>query len=244
MKIYTLAGVPYVPVVTTSGIVLRKAGRRRQVSPGQLGLFDGPSEGDTKVENGITYRLNANSRWEREDKPDKPKEIVPVIKKEDALKTIEGTEKKTTKNLFRSLAAQVGITDEVDTCSCCGKSGLRRTVVFETTQEWQGEGGDQFVFLGTTCATRAKEKAGKKFDDVRLKVNAQGQTRMQREEEKREAKIREDFTSMLVSKGRSLSEAQDIVKHLESMPNGLYRMAMQMKLDAENDRAYRDRANT
>jgi hypothetical protein len=241
MKIYTFAGVPYVPVVTTSGIVLRKAGRRRQVSPGQLGLFDGPSEGDTKTEDGVTYRLNSNSRWERADKPDKPKEIVPVIKKEDALKTIEGTEKKTTKNLFRSLAAQIGITDEVDTCSCCGKSGLRRTVVFETTQEWQGEGGDQFVFLGTTCATRAKEKAGKKFDDVRLKVNAQGQTKMQtriqQEEEKRKAEIREDFTSMLVSNGRSLSEAQDIVKHLESMPNGISRMAMQMKLDAASDRA-------
>jgi hypothetical protein len=76
------------------GIVLRKAGRRRVPSPGQLGLFGGHNEGDTKVEDGVTYRLNANSRWERMDKPkasgkpsggkmkaEKPA-IVPVVEAE------------------------------------------------------------------------------------------------------------------------------------------------------------------
>jgi hypothetical protein len=76
------------------GIVLRKAGRRRAPSPGQLGLFGGHNEGDTKVEDGVTYRLNSNSRWERMDKPkasgkpsggkkkaEKPA-IVPVVEAE------------------------------------------------------------------------------------------------------------------------------------------------------------------
>lgn len=49
---------------------------------------------------------------------------------------------------------QVGVTDEVDTCFCCGKQDLMRTVVFETTEEWQTGGGDQFVFFGTTCAKK------------------------------------------------------------------------------------------
>jgi len=49
---------------------------------------------------------------------------------------------------------QVGVTDEVDTCFCCGKTDLVRTVVFETTQKWQASGGDQFVFFGSTCAKK------------------------------------------------------------------------------------------
>jgi hypothetical protein len=85
------------------GIVLRKAGRRRQPSPGQLGLFGGHNEGDTKVEDGVTYRLNANSRWERMDKPkasgkpsggkkkaEKPA-IVPVVEDEPAAQDPEPT---------------------------------------------------------------------------------------------------------------------------------------------------------
>jgi hypothetical protein len=81
------------------GIVLRKAGRRRAPSPGQLGLFGGHNEGDTKVEDGVTYRLNSNSRWERMDKPkasgkpsggkkkaEKPA-IVPVVEAEKRAET-------------------------------------------------------------------------------------------------------------------------------------------------------------
>jgi hypothetical protein len=89
-------------MVTNHGIVFRlnhrhqweplyKAGRRRRVSPGQLDLFGGPRQGDTKVENGITYQLNANSRWERVDKDapasqEKAAEpaIVPVIEEQPA----------------------------------------------------------------------------------------------------------------------------------------------------------------
>jgi|LakMenEpi03Aug12_release.lakeMendotaPanAssembly.Ray.scaffolds.fasta_scaffold201299_3 hypothetical protein len=66
---------------------LSKAGRRRQPSPGQLGLFGGHNEGDTKVENGVTYRLNSNSRWERTDKPKTSKpsapKVAPVIEDSD-----------------------------------------------------------------------------------------------------------------------------------------------------------------
>jgi hypothetical protein len=102
MKVYTLNGVPYTfdPVRA----VLVKAARRRQVSPGQLELFGGPNEGDTKVENGVTYRLNANSRWERADEPDKPRAIVPVIE-EDTMETVqaEKKEKATTYGIKRGV---------------------------------------------------------------------------------------------------------------------------------------------
>ncbi|MEM7602794.1 MAG: hypothetical protein AAF357_15455 [Verrucomicrobiota bacterium] len=44
-------------------IVLKKASRT--AAPGQMSLFGGGHhEGETKQENGKTYRLNANSRWE------------------------------------------------------------------------------------------------------------------------------------------------------------------------------------
>jgi hypothetical protein len=67
---YTLAGVPYVATTTPQGVVLQKAGRVRSPSPGQMGLFAGrsPRVGDTKVDDGVAYQLNRNSRWVRADK--------------------------------------------------------------------------------------------------------------------------------------------------------------------------------
>lgn len=41
-----------------------------------------------------------------------------------------------------------GITDERDTCECCGKTGLKRVVVLLDLDT------DEFVFYGTTCADR------------------------------------------------------------------------------------------
>lgn len=85
-QVFTLGGMRWIPVFDpVRGIVLQKAGRRIKVAPGQLGLFapDTPKEGATKVENGITYRLNANSRWERADKaPVSRKQKLQVIQDE------------------------------------------------------------------------------------------------------------------------------------------------------------------
>ena len=133
-------------------------------------------------------------------------------------------------NLFTSLEKQIGITDEVDTCSCCGKSKLKRTVVFETTSEWQGGGGDQFVFFGTTCATNAKSKAGKRFNDIQSKVNAEGLTASEQRDKADREKVKVDYARFLVGRGHSLSEAWDIIRHIESTPNGIYRMATKLKL--------------
>ena len=41
-----------------------------------------------------------------------------------------------------------GVTDERDSCDCCGKTGLKRTVVL-------ADSDGEFVFFGTTCAARA-----------------------------------------------------------------------------------------
>lgn len=41
-----------------------------------------------------------------------------------------------------------GITDERDSCDCCGKTGLKRVVVLLDLDT------DEFVFYGTTCADR------------------------------------------------------------------------------------------
>lgn len=63
MKIYTLAGVPYVPVVTTSGIVLRKAGKRSP-APGQLGLFDAQhQEGESRTNQAGHQEVLQGGRW-------------------------------------------------------------------------------------------------------------------------------------------------------------------------------------
>jgi hypothetical protein len=69
MKIYTLAGVPYVPVATTSGIVLRKAGKRSP-APGQLGLFDAQhQEGETRTNQAGHQEVLQGGRWHLADKP-------------------------------------------------------------------------------------------------------------------------------------------------------------------------------
>jgi len=47
-----------------------------------------------------------------------------------------------------------GITDEVTTCDCCGKSKLSRTVGLEN------ESGE-VLYFGTTCAARALRQKGK-----------------------------------------------------------------------------------
>jgi hypothetical protein len=69
MKIYTLAGVPYVPVVTTSGIVLRKAGKRSPAL-GQLGLFDAQhQQGETRTNQAGHQEVLQGGRWHLADKP-------------------------------------------------------------------------------------------------------------------------------------------------------------------------------
>lgn len=51
----------------------------------------------------------------------------------------------------------LGTTDAVTTCECCGKSGLKLTVVMEL------DGGD-IVHYGTTCASRNTGKTSKQIN--------------------------------------------------------------------------------
>lgn len=47
----------------------------------------------------------------------------------------------------------LGITDEVTSCSCCGRTGLKCTVAIDA--------GGEVVYYGRTCATRHTGKAAK-----------------------------------------------------------------------------------
>jgi hypothetical protein len=76
--------------------------------------------------------------------------------------------------LFMSNAIIVkflGTDDSVSTCDCCGKRGLKHTVVLETDM------GDE-VFYGVTCASRAlgmaaKDVKSRAVDAQTAKRNAQ-----------------------------------------------------------------------
>ena len=46
-----------------------------------------------------------------------------------------------------------GITDSVNTCDCCGRSGLARTVCFEADN-------GELSFIGTTCASKYAKSNG------------------------------------------------------------------------------------
>jgi hypothetical protein len=52
----------------------------------------------------------------------------------------------------------LGLTDEVTSCDCCGKSDLQRTVAFETD-------GGETVYYGTTCATRHTGKTAQRWEN-------------------------------------------------------------------------------
>ena len=56
----------------------------------------------------------------------------------------------------------VGITDEINACDCCGKTGLKRTVVF-----YDREMGGDNVYYGTTCATR---NVGRKMKELNSEI--------------------------------------------------------------------------
>lgn len=43
----------------------------------------------------------------------------------------------------------MGVTDERDACDCCGKSGLKRVVVFKNNNS------GEFEFRGSSCALKA-----------------------------------------------------------------------------------------
>lgn len=44
----------------------------------------------------------------------------------------------------------IGVTDERDACDCCGKTNLKRVVVFEDSE-------GQFQFRGTSCALKTSK---------------------------------------------------------------------------------------
>ena len=55
----------------------------------------------------------------------------------------------------------LGISDEVTTCDCCGKTGLKRTVAMT-------DDGDNVHFFGCTCAANAlNNRQGRVYTDGR-----------------------------------------------------------------------------
>jgi hypothetical protein len=48
----------------------------------------------------------------------------------------------------------IGVTDERDSCDCCGKTGLKKVVVFENSN-------GEFEFRGSSCALKQNKFLGK-----------------------------------------------------------------------------------
>ena len=87
----------------------------------------------------------------------------------------------------------LGITDERDSCDCCGKNGLKRTVALETAM-------GEFVFYGTTCAANALKRPAK---DVRTEARTAQAARDDAARAAREAeaaKRHEAWVSFLVER--------------------------------------------
>lgn len=77
----------------------------------------------------------------------------------------------------------IGITDERDSCDCCGKVGLERTVALEDLDS------GETVFFGTTCAARAQgwtvtamQAAIRRADDAKRAAKAEERRQRQQTE--------------------------------------------------------------
>ncbi len=64
-------------------------------------------------------------------------------------------------NIHDIKAKQVGVTDEVTVCDCCGKTDLKRTVVFQNLSEIGSD--NELFFLGSECAKKQKYYPVTKF---------------------------------------------------------------------------------
>ncbi len=81
----------------------------------------------------------------------------------------------------------IGISDTVTTCQCCGKSGLKRTIVMRTND-------GELVFYGSTCASR---NSGKDAITIRNEINM----------EQARALRRSDFLARVNSQAQSTPRA-------------------------------------
>lgn len=116
---------------------------------------------------------------------------------------------------------QIGVTDEITTCDCCGKENLKRTVVFKTEED--------YLFFGSDCATRfAKENKTKITRKTKVNKKGQDQAAVQIEEER--AVVRVEFARLLVKKGKTLQEAWNIIRKLEH-DGGFLRLKKMYEID-------------
>lgn len=67
------------------------------------------------------------------------------------------------KDFYKAFIAPIGTTDDITACDCCGKSGLKGTVVFRFDEDAFTEEGTArvygFRFLGSHCALNIKKYA-------------------------------------------------------------------------------------
>lgn len=133
-------------------------------------------------------------------------------------------------SLFSSIAAQIGCTDEVTECTCCGKQNLKRTVVMEMTQEWEAEGGDKYTFFGSTCAKNALSKAGKQPSNKTTSVNSKGQSQVEVEIEEERQRIIVAYGALVATKlNVTLTEGLATANRLASELDGVSVMSKKIK---------------
>jgi len=88
---------------------------------------------------------------------------------------------------------KVGMTDSITQCQCCGKDKLKRTVVLLDRSD---DGTGEFLFYGTTCATRAlAENWGSRVDKARMDAVGREYLRKNRKADKLKRASGHNFTS-------------------------------------------------
>lgn len=91
----------------------------------------------------------------------------------------------------------LGINDEVTTCECCGRSGLKKTVVLTN--------GEQEVRYGTECAARAMQ-VGKREVESGVKSATAEASRVRREQINREEELYTEWLMKTYGDRRSTLE--------------------------------------
>ena len=85
-----------------------------------------------------------------------------------------------------------GSTDERDSCDCCGKTGLKKTVVLSDADT------GEFVFFGTTCAAKATGWMSKDIRKAARTADAERRSQEQLERSRRASAELARWTEYLV----------------------------------------------
>jgi hypothetical protein len=115
----------------------------------------------------------------------------------------------------------IGTTDEVTACDCCGRQGLKMTIVLAPV-----DGGD-YVFFGNACGAKAQGWGVKDFNAAAKSAD------IERKNAIKAAKASHPLNAVIESEMRSANTASPRLTYVERRPLMLRWQELQFKIESD-----------